>query len=366
MQHFEHILLTASFIVPFILSVTIMVESRASFPKKIMSLALFNAFFVFLANYFYFRHLIHTYIIVHGLHIASVLWLFPSVYLYVISVISDKATFRMKTFHLLPGLIFGVLSAVFFYGLLNQDERIYYLLNYRSGIEFTSFRLKLVYIFRMVDVLMIVLQVIYYSIEMIRLPYRYHEKLKEEYSNIDNFSINWVKWFNVAFVLVGTLAISFYVFNPLDQKNDLFLVTFLFIISTFMWIIGIWAFKQKKPKAGDLNKVEEVSLENDDVVTNEEALAKVLLGYFEKDKPYLNPDLNLTTVCKNIGTNRTYLSGLINNRFGVNFNTFVNRYRVKYIKNYLNNYPGTSNEKLATLGGFGSVSSFKRAMSKPD
>ncbi len=364
MQHLEQILLTSSFIVPLILSITILIESKGSLPKRIMGLALFNAFFVFLANYFYFRHLMNTYIIIHSLHIASVLWLYPSIYLYVNSIIADEKVFKKKVIHLLPGLVFGIGSAILFYGLLDQNERIYYLSNYRGEIEFSSVRMKLVYIFRMVDVVLIAVQVVYYTIVMIRLPYKYHERLKEEYSNIENFSIEWIKWFNVSFVVVGFLSILFYVFNPLDAKNDLFLVFFLFVISVFMWIVGIWAFKQKKPQIIDQINTSVQQNGNANLITNEDALAKALLDYFDKDEPYLDPGLNLTLVCKNIGTNRTYLSVLINNRFGVNFNTFVNQYRVKYVNNYSMAHPQTSNEKLATIGGFGSVSSLKRALSK--
>jgi len=362
MQHLEQILLTSSFIVPLILSITILIESRGSLPKRVMGWALFNAFFVFLANYFYFRHLMNPYIIVHSLHIASVLWLYPSIYLYVNAIVSNEKLFKKKLVHLLPGLVFGIVSAILFYGLLDQGERVYYLSNYRGEIVFSSFRMKMVYVFRMIDVLVIAAQVFYYSVVMIRIPYKYNERLKEEYSNIENFSIHWIKWFNVSFILIGVLSILFYVFNPLDEKNDFFLVFFLFSISVFMWIIGIWAFKQKKPKIIDQLSTSDLQIEN--LITNEDVLAKALLDYFENDKPYFDPGLNLSDVCRKIGTNRTYLSVLINRRFGVNFNTFVNEYRVKFVKSYLEAHPQTSNEKLVIVAGFGSVSSLKRALSK--
>uniref|UniRef100_UPI003217C59D AraC family transcriptional regulator n=1 Tax=uncultured Draconibacterium sp. TaxID=1573823 RepID=UPI003217C59D len=364
MQHLENILLTTAFIVPLILSITILVDSKKNFSKRVMGLALFNAFFVFLANYFYFRNLRITYIALHGLHIASVLWLFPSVYLYVKSIVRSKIKFKKELLHLIPGLLFGVIASVLFYGLLNQEERIYYLTNYRTDIKFTAFNLKLIYAFRMVDVAVIVVQVIYYSVVMIRIPGKYHKILKEEYSNIENFSLNWLKWFNVLFVFIGLLSILFYVFNPLEKNNELFLVTFLFTISVFMWIIGIWSFKQQNAK--NIVQISAPAILNNKCSTleNEKLMANALLEYFKNEQPYLNPELNLTGVCKQIGTNRTYLSGLINSSFGMNFNTFVNQYRVKYVKDYLKNNPGTSNIILADVGGFGSVSSLKRAMQK--
>lgn len=364
MEHLEQTLLTAAFVVPFLLSLTILIDAKGNLPKRVIGVALFNAFFVFLANYFYFRKLITIYIVLHSLHIASVLWLFPSIYLYVKAIVSEEKTFKKELFHLLPGLLFGLGSAILFYGLLNQNERIYYLNNYRTDLEFTDYRLKVIYAFRMVDVAVIVLQVVYYSVVLIKIPDKYHRRLYDEYSNIENFSISWLKWFNVSFVGIGLLSILFYVFNPLDAKNDVFLVFFLCSISVFIWIIGIWSFKQKKPASIPQFRILSVQEEVGDIHLREKDLAQKLLDYFEKEQPFLDTELNLTTVSRNIGTNRTYLSNLINANFGMNFNAFVNQYRVEYIKEYLKVNSGTTNENLASVGGFGSVSSLKRAMAK--
>lgn len=363
MEHLKLSLLISSFIIPLILSLTILVSSKNNFPKQVMAFALLNAFFVFLANYFYFQKLFSTYSHIHSLHIATVLWLFPSIFLYIKSIIGDN--FKKDLLHLLPGLIFGCTSAILFYGLLSQDERVFYLSNYRTGSEFTSIKLKIISIFRAVDVVLIVAQVIYYSVLFIRLPGKYQERLEQEYSNIENFSINWIKSFNAAFVLVGSLSILFYVFNPFHEENELFLILFLFAISAFIWIIGIWSFKQKKPQLTFQPPTPSPQTSNG-LNGQEEELGKALIHYFETEKPFLQPDLNLTTVCKNIGTNRSYLSRVINSKFGLNFNAFVNQYRIQYLHEYLENHPETSKENMALVSGFGSVSSLKRALSNPD
>ena len=352
----------SSFVVPFLLSGTLLLGSKGNLPRRVMGLALLNAFFAFYANYFYFKKLIDIYIFLHSVHIASVLWLFPSIYLYVKSIVLQQKEFRKELIHLVPGILFGIVSVVLFYGLLNQSERVYYLSFYRSGIKFSNVRLKLIYAFRMTDVAVIVAQVIYYSFVMIKIPGKYHEKLKEEYSNIEKFSINWVKGFNVALVLVGLLSILFYVFNPFDANNDFFLVFFLFVISLFMWGIGIWSFMQKKPKPVAQYSTPVSPDKRPQITDNEKLLTESLLGYFEKEQPFLNPELNLTSVCKHIGTNRTYLSNLINRNFGMNFNSFVNQYRVAYVCEHLKTNPNISHEALAAMSGFGSISSYRRAI----
>ncbi|HKJ40784.1 MAG TPA: helix-turn-helix domain-containing protein [Sunxiuqinia sp.] len=360
MDHLKLTLLISSFVIPLILAVTLLVTAKKDLSRKVMGLALLNAFFVFLANYFYFQKLFPVYSAIHSLHIATVLWIFPSVYLYVKTIVVNKESFRRELVHLVPGLVFGMISATLFYGFLDQGERIYYLSNYRNGVHFSGFNLRMITWFRSSDVLLIVAQVIFYSVKFFRLPVKYNEKLNQEYSNIDNFSLDWLKWFNMSFVLVGLLSISFYIFNPFRQENDFFLIIFLFTISAFIWIVGIWSFKQEKAEITE-QPTTSVSIPNGNVF-KDDALEKRLLDYFEMEKPFLNPELNLTIVCREIGTNRSYLSSVINNRFEMNFNAFVNQYRVQHIQEYLQEHPDTSRENLVQIAGFGSISSLKRAL----
>lgn len=364
MDHLKLTLLISSFVIPLILSITLFISSKNNKSKKIMGFGLLNAFFVFFANYIYFHKLFDTYSSIHSLHIATVLWIFPFIYIYIKSIVESEKQLKKEFLHFLPGLIFGLTSVILFGLLLSHDEKIYYLSNYRSGVQFESQNIKMVSVFRSTDVLLIVGQVIYYSILFIRIPNKYQHELNQEYSNIENFSINWLKWFNASFVSIGLLSISFYMFNPFQKNNDFFLILFLFSISAFIWVLGIWSFKQKKPEVA-FASISEINTEgHDSLKIKEEELAKSLLAYFEKEKPYLQPDLNLTTASKVIGTNRTYLSAFINSTFGVNFNVFVNQFRIRYIEDYLKQHPKTSKDELVNIGGFGSVSSLKRALNK--
>jgi YesN/AraC family two-component response regulator len=96
----------------------------------------------------------------------------------------------------------------------------------------------------------------------------------------------------------------------------------------------------------DLPTVEE---QGETVIPNylmikQEWLKQSLLDYFLQEKPYLNPDLNLGDVSKALGTNKTYLSQLINREFEMNFYTFVNQYRIDYVFPFIKN-----NEKLTFI-----------------
>jgi AraC-like DNA-binding protein len=63
-----------------------------------------------------------------------------------------------------------------------------------------------------------------------------------------------------------------------------------------------------------------------------EHLKAKLLSYFEEDQPYLDPQLNLKKVAEILDSNANKVSYLINQVFKVNFNDFVNSYRLQYFK----------------------------------
>jgi len=362
MEHFKLILLISAFVLPFAFAITLLLAYFNDIQKRIVGITLLNASIVFLANYFYFQKMYAIYSSIHSLHIATVLWIFPSLYICIRTITNQTTIQKKELLHLLPGLIFGLVSASLFYGLLDSNERVFYLANYRGGIKLANPKMNAISIFRLIDVMMIIAQIIFYSVAFIRISSLFKKRLNNEFSNTENYSIDWMKKFTLMFLLVGFSSIWFYVFNPVKESNDLMLCFFFFFISLFIWIIGIWILKQQKPEIDFTILVQHSSDDNEEFPCREEILLEKLLHHFEKDKPYLVPNLNLTTVAQNLGTNRSYLSALINNKFEINFNSFVNQYRVDFIENQLKNNLNVSKDELIFSGGFGSISSFKRAV----
>ena len=85
---------------------------------------------------------------------------------------------------------------------------------------------------------------------------------------------------------------------------------------------------------------------------------------FNDKQIYLNKDLTIWTLAKQLNTNRTYLSQLINADYGQNFSTFVNSYRVRHAENLQKFQPELSESEIAEMSGFGNVKSWKRARKK--
>ncbi|MEI8084847.1 MAG: helix-turn-helix domain-containing protein [Paludibacter sp.] len=72
--------------------------------------------------------------------------------------------------------------------------------------------------------------------------------------------------------------------------------------------------------------------------------------------------MNIIDVANAVGTNRTYVSVVINMYYNQNFCSFVNTYRIAELESVLRKNPISSYELLMLSCGFGSVNSMKRSI----
>jgi AraC-like DNA-binding protein len=95
-----------------------------------------------------------------------------------------------------------------------------------------------------------------------------------------------------------------------------------------------------------------------------EKLKEKLENLMRAEKPYLEPNLSLSDLAKQMGVNAAVLSFLINNGFGKNFNDFVNEFRIAEVKKKLENADGATLLAVAYDCGFNSKATFNRAFKK--
>lgn len=85
--------------------------------------------------------------------------------------------------------------------------------------------------------------------------------------------------------------------------------------------------------------------------------------YMRSRKPYLNPKLRIVDLCKDLGTNRSYISSYINRTYGINFNRYINGFRLRELAD-LRSDPSNSHLSIIELihhAGFNSYRSYIRA-----
>lgn len=91
---------------------------------------------------------------------------------------------------------------------------------------------------------------------------------------------------------------------------------------------------------------------------NVDDLMEELEQLMTDEKIYLDESITLNSVARLMSISHHQLSQLLNEKYNMNFNTFVNTYRVEEVKRLLLNYPDKTVLQIAHEAGFNSKSTF--------
>ncbi|EMS83825.1 AraC family transcriptional regulator [Leptospira noguchii] len=94
------------------------------------------------------------------------------------------------------------------------------------------------------------------------------------------------------------------------------------------------------------------------------ALEKRLIHIIKEERIYLDEDIRLPDVSEELGISVHQLSFFLNNHLGMNFNNYINQFRVEEAKSMLINDPSRSVVSVGIAVGFNSNSSFYKAFLK--
>lgn len=189
---------------------------------------------------------------------------------------------------------------------------------------------------------------------------RYKQQIKNEYSDLDMLEIKWlwqfifaivpitVMWgLELARIALGGSGMSIFV-----------LLTWAFII-VFIYFVSFIAFQRKNMFEGapQLAMDEETPDEhkNNQESRNLGPMSSELQNSMKCDKYYLNQDLTIYELSKEMNISHRLLSTCINKEIGLNFNEWVNNYRVEAALKLLED----SNNSHYSIEGIGEDSGFK-------
>lgn len=135
-------------------------------------------------------------------------------------------------------------------------------------------------------------------------------------------------------------------------------LTSLYLLMLLLFVTKVTLEQEKYPVEVSNHIIEE------DLVYTQYGLNSVrtrLLYLFESEKPYLSPTLSINDVARMLYTNTSYLSRLLNNIMDVNFNEFINNYRIKEAMRLFKEDTSLSLKELCDKSGFRNSSSFNNA-----
>lgn len=154
-------------------------------------------------------------------------------------------------------------------------------------------------------------------------------------------------------------TLEFEVLLPLYGKPIFFIISILVFLSVAGTVI-LTRHKKKIKKRLEKYKTSALDPERADEIVPK------LLEFMEGEKVFLNPDLTLKELSQRLRIHYNHLSRIINERFGLSYNDFINQYRIEEAKRRLSDsaFKGKTVLEILYDTGFYSKSVFNTAFKK--
>ncbi|SHG73746.1 helix-turn-helix domain-containing protein [Winogradskyella jejuensis] len=206
----------------------------------------------------------------------------------------------------------------------------------------------------------------------------YKKLLFDKVSYADSILFKWIRNFMIAFLGILMLRVLFFITNPEwgefgSQFWHYIAFSFVFYyiaVTGYSNIIKQTTLSVEKFKVVNVFE-DEVSVFKDETSTNgsekdltiwKDKLSKLMT----ENHLFENPRLTLSDVAKELNTNTKTISSVVNSGFNMNFNDFVNHYRIEAVKDKLDKGEQNTTTLLgiALDCGFNSKATFNRAFKK--
>ena len=289
----------------------------------------------------------------------QVLLIGPVIYFYTKSLLNPSFKISKKEwYHLIPAIAYLIYSLIIFItDKLILDEFYFY-------ADGRDKDLKMWY------QLVGFASILFYLIKSLQKYKLYKKVIFDTVSYADSILFKWIQNFLFAFLILIILRILFFIFN--EQWAEFgshfwYFLSFAFVsfyisLNGYENAIKSSAIIGQKITTNFLPQEEQNTYKNIDI----DFWKTKILQLIEVEKIYENPKLTLSDVSKLLETNTKIVSNSINSGFEMNFNDFINQYRIEAVKEKLVNgdHKTTTLLGIAFDCGFNSKATFNRAFKK--
>lgn len=317
---------------------------------------------VYLTHFLYFSRLTKLVSLIEPLYLFASMSVYPLFYIYFRLLFVEKHfSIRKHGIYLvLPVLI----SLTYLVAELSLPGGVFIQWLYKGENLPENFALETLDVLRVVISIVFVAQVLFTVVANLRLINSHRIKARNFYSDLYVIQSRTVVSLNIVLIICGLSSIILSVLGRKYFNNEMTgIVLASVIFSSTLFAIGWLGFNQNAVNP----TFEDSSLNSDDQsedlqLDHRQLLMSKIASLFKNDRIHLNSSLTIQEVAQSVGTNRTYVSSIINQQYGVNFCSFVNNYRIEELEKMLKKHPELTNQMLADQCGFGSVDSLKRAV----
>lgn len=316
-----------------------------------------TATLLYIGHFIFFNRLTGAIPVSDTIYAVCNLLVYP-LYLYYITVLTKgKANRRQLWLTVLPALVIGIMVATA-YMMMNHDERhqfidTYLYANSMQGLVGLAKVQAVIHQTAKILFAISVLGVLFMGIRHIR---NYNRLIDSIYADSDDKRLFGITTILLLMVITGALSFTVNVvgrFVFLDSTATLAALACIFCFLLYMLCYR-----------GFVQQFSFVDIEKEEGKETIEAIPQdglaQALKKIDDEQLFLRPGLTLTELAKQLGTNRTMLSKLLNEQMGMSFAEFINRKRIAYFKKLEKDFPNALKQELAEKAGYTSMRSFYR------
>ena len=184
----------------------------------------------------------------------------------------------------------------------------------------------------------------------------------------------------LSLLILSGFSVKIFMYTPFYHLHPGITVTIIIIMGLLLFFFGLFALfgSQEYIALEDIGTALRFNYSNADKVREnaDGAVNRVadlfgnakswdegsLVSRFQRlmmeEQLFLQPSLSLSDVADRLKSNKTYISKMVNQTYGIGFPEVLNILRVDYAQKYIQKHSGATQEEIARASGFLSASSF--------
>lgn len=351
--------------------ITILLHTgKTNLPKRYLAFFLILSSLNYLVHAAFFNHAYRLFAFMDNIWVFTSLAGYPLYYYYIRLLTHDLKINWRWSWILLPSIALSAFS-FFIYFSTSPDNMQAYIHSVMYHEEGYTEPLPLLMTletfkdgaFKVIFPIQVILSV-YFGYKLIN---QYNKTLKDFYSNTGGKDLSHIKWLLFAFIFASIISvISSQIGKDFFINKGTLLAIPSVTHSLFLFFIGYVGFHQNftiTDFANDLNSTNKTDECEDENSILSQTISKIQLNQLLEEKElFKNPELRISDIALMLGTNRTYISRIINETMQINFCDWVNSYRITHAKKLMKS-PYSNDLTLSEISeksGFKSVSTFYR------
>ena len=300
------------------------------------------------------------------LYCTANLAVFPVFYLYIKDVTEVQKHPLRQLLYLLPAIVIGCVVGAL-YVMMSTEETTAFIATYLygssvKGLHGVALASAYVHVAARVIFALQIPPILFFGYKRINA---YDREVERNFADVDDKKMYMAKSLLAFFVVASIVS---FIANLIGRERFVGSAWAVIVpsltFSTLLFLLGYAGHRLNFSVEKVMMEVEnsplegqEIAEENLDFIDN---LHKKLELLVEEGRIYLQPDLRVSDVARQLGTNREYVYQAINVRMGISFSDYINSKRVEYAKKLLRENPDMSSDELFARSGFNSSASFYR------